>query len=116
MRPQSTASLVIVVPGRVLAVSMALMTELTLRRFGGGDPRIGLLGSPRLRSAVEQALTALLLCSRPPTTGDTILPREWQVTGWGRGALTKHPPSVLAQDAGQVLLALGALVPVWDNH
>lgn len=28
----------------------------------------------------------------------------------------KYTPAVLAQDAGQVLLALSALVPVWDNH
>lgn len=44
---------------------------------------------------------------------------RWQLWGVGRGelrGLTKHPPAVLAQDAGQVLLALGTFMPVWGNH
>lgn len=42
-------------------------------------------------------------------------PRDRQGTG-SAGGLTKRPPAALAQDAGQVLLALSALVPVWDNY
>lgn len=38
------------------------------------------------------------------------------VGGERKGLLTKHPPAVLAQDAGQALLALSALMPVGDDH
>lgn len=140
LRAQSTASLVTGVPGSVLSVSMslALMMELALRRFGGGGPTMGLLRSPRMGRGWSRA-SVPCLCPPPlpqvtplPGTGrrgspsTPPLPRPLpRVTppppGTGRGpaaegALTKHPPAALAQDAGQVLLALGALVPVWDNY
>lgn len=72
-----------------------------------GSPGIGLPGVPKPKEcskAGSHCPTSLL----PPqgTTGHRL----------GGQALTKHPSAVLAQDAGQVLLALGALVPVWNNH
>lgn len=73
----STASLVTVVPGRVLAVSMflALMMELVLRRFGsGGVVGIGLPGVPK----AEECCGAGRHCpaSLLPPGGDRL---------WGRG-------------------------------
>lgn len=136
LRAHLTASLLTGAPGSVLSVSMflALMMELDLGRFGGGGPRMGLLRFPRMGRAVEPSLSALSLPPplpqvTPPTRNrqrrvpsPPPLPRPLpQVSPpdpgqAAEGALTKHPPAALAQDAGQVLLALGALVPVWDNH
>lgn len=82
---QSTASLVTVVLGRVSVVSMflALRMELALRRFGGG---LRGQGSPKLRSIVEQALIALLLCF-PTGEGQVTLfspgKDRWQPGGGG---------------------------------
>lgn len=80
-----------------------------------GVPGIGLPGVPKAEGCSKAS-------PHPPTS--LLPPREQQVTlfspesnrrqAWG--ALTKHPSAVLAEDAGQVLLALCALVPVWNNH
>lgn len=70
VRAQSTASLVTVVPGRVLPVStfLALMMELALRRFGGGGPRDRASRGPQAQ------------CSRPSLPCFRVPPRKQQVT------------------------------------
>lgn len=75
VRAQSTASLVTVVPGRVLPVSMflALMMELALRRFGGGGLRDRASRGPQV-----QCSRPLLPCFRSPRREQqvTLLPQE----------------------------------------
>ena len=90
LRPQSTASLVIGVPGSVLSVSMflALMMELDLRRFGGGGPRMGLLRFPRMGRGVEPAGPGRVPESRSPDRGSG--PQFPGSGGAGRAARQHH--------------------------
>lgn len=95
---------------------LALLMELVLRRFGGGGLGIGLPGVTKAYECGGVGPHRLAsMPTIPQARGDTALPR---VTSdrLRAGALTEYPTAALAQDAGQILLTLGGLVPVWDNH
>lgn len=96
---------------------LALLMELVLKRSGGGGPGIVLPGVTKAKECGGAGPHCpASMPTIPQATGD--MPPLPRVTSdrLRAGALTKHPTAALAQDAGQVLLTLGGLVPVWDDH
>lgn len=65
---------------------------------------------PQVTPRPEQAGESPRPLPLPPPPSPQVSPTDPGQAAEG-AALTKHPPAALAQDAGQVLLALGALVP-----